>query len=298
MKHLAVLAVCLTATAAHADTRAWTAAKKALPGGLQAVVGVNVAPIKASALYQQLLPMAMSKVGDAQSKLDKFKTTCGLDATGILDSVVMGMTTDEKAVLVIALKGANQKAIEACGQKIAAGDGKKLTITKDGGLVKYSGLGDDDAYVKWLAKDTLAIAEDKDTLTKLTSGGIARDSMASQAKKLNTDAALWGVVNKEEDIPDFKGKMTSAYGTLDLKGGNMTADVHLVLDSAKTATDGAAQAQQQLDGVKKSGQVPKQFGAALDSVTIKAAGSELVMGAKVAEADLASMIGMLAAFAH
>lgn len=298
MKHLAVLAVCLTATAAHADTRAWTAAKKALPGGLQAVVGVNVAPIKASALYQQLLPMAMSKVGDAQSKLDKFKTTCGLDATGILDSVVMGMTTDEKAVLVIALKGANQKAIEACGQKIAAGDGKKLTITKDGGLVKYSGLGDDDAYVKWLAKDTLAIAEDKDTLTKLTSGGIARDSMASQAKKLNTDAALWGVVNKEEDIPDFKGKMTSAYGTLDLKGGNMTADVHLVLDSAKTATDGAAQAQQQLDGVKKSGQVPKQFGPALDSVTIKAAGSELVMGAKVAEADLASMIGMLAAFAH
>lgn len=298
MKHLAVLAVCLTATAAHADTRAWTAAKKALPGGLQAVVGVNVAPIKASALYQQLLPMAMSKVGDAQSKLDKFKTICGLDATGILDSVVMGMTTDEKAVLVIALKGANQKAIEACGQKIAAGDGKKLTITKDGGLVKYSGLGDDDAYVKWLAKDTLAIAEDKDTLTKLTSGGIARDSMASQAKKLNTDAALWGVVNKEEDIPDFKGKMTSAYGTLDLKGGNMTADVHLVLDSAKTATDGAAQAQQQLDGVKKSGQVPKQFGPALDSVTIKAAGSELVMGAKVAEADLASMIGMLAAFAH
>ena len=82
------------------------------------------------------------------------------------------------------------------------------------------------------------------------------------------------------------------------KGGNMTADVHLVLDSAKTATDGAAQAQQQLDQVKKSGQIPKQFAPALDSVTIKAAGSELVMGAKIAEADVASMIGMLAAFAH
>jgi len=298
MKHLAVLAICLTTTAVHAEPRAWTAAKKALPGGLQAVIGVNVAPIKASALYQQLLPMAMAKAGDAQSELDKFKATCGLDATGILDSIVMGMTTDEKAVIVIALKGANQKTLEACGQKIAAGDGKKLTITKDGGLVKYSGMGDDDAYVKWLAKDTLALAQDKDTLTKLTAGGIAKDAMASQAKKLNTSAALWGVVKKEEDIPDFKGKMTSAYGTLDLKGGNMTADVHLVLDSAKTATDGAAQAQEQLDQVKKSGQVPKQFAPALDSVTIKAAGSELVMGAKIAEADVASMIGMLAAFAH
>jgi hypothetical protein len=298
MKTLAVLAVCLTASAVHAEPRAWTAAKKALPGGLQAVIGVNVAPIKASALYQQLLPMAMAKAGDAQSSLDKFKATCGLDATGILDSVVMGMTTDEKAVIVIALKGTSQKAIEACGQKIAAGDGKKLTITKDHGLVKYSGMGDEDAYVKWLGKDTLALAEDKDTLTKLTAGGLAHDSLAAQVKKLNTSAALWGAVNKEEDIPDFKGKMTSAYGTLDLTGGNMTANVHLVLDSAKTATDGAAQAQQQLDEVKKSGQIPKQFAPALDSVTIKAAGSELVMGAKIAEADVASMIGMLAAFAH
>jgi hypothetical protein len=299
MKHLAVLAVCLTATtAAHAEPRAWTAAKKTLPGGLQAVVGVNVAPIKASQLYQQLLPMAMAKAGDAQSKLDKFKATCGIEATGILDSVVMGMTSDEKAVIVIALKGTDQKGLEACGQKIAAGDGKKLTITKDGGFVKYSGMGDDDAYVKWLAKDTLAIAEDKDTLTKLTAGGLAKDAMTTQAKKVNTDAALWAVVKKEEDIPDFKAKMTSAYGSLDLKGGNMSADVHVVLDSAKSATDSAAQAQAQLDGVKKSGQVPKQFAAALDSVTIKAAGPELVIGAKMAEADVASMLGMLAAFAH
>jgi hypothetical protein len=298
MKHLAVLAVCLTATAAHADTRAWTAAKKTLPGGLQAVVGINVAPIKASQLYQQLLPMAMAKAGDAQTKLDKFKSTCGLDATGILDSIVMGMTTDEKAVIVIALKGTDQKGIEACGQKIAAGDGKKLTITKDGALVKYSGMGEDDAYVRWLAKDTLAIAEDKDTLTKLTAGGIAKDPMLAQAKKVNTNAALWGVVNKEQDIPDFKAKMSSAYGAIDLKGGNMSADVHVVLDSAKSATDSAAQAQQQLDGVKKSGQVPKQFAPALDSVTIKAVGPELVVGAKIAEADVATMIGMLAAFAH
>jgi hypothetical protein len=299
MKHLAVLAVCLTATtAAHAEPRAWTAAKKTLPGGLQAVIGVNVAPIKASQLYQQLLPMAMAKAGDAQSKLDKFKATCGLEATGILDSVVMGMTSDEKAVIVIALKGTDQKGLEACGQKIAAGDGKKLTITKDGALVKYSGMGDDDAYVKWLAKDTFAIAEDKDTLTKLTAGGLAKDAMTAQAKKVNTDAALWAVVKKEEDIPDFKAKMTSAYGSLDLKGGNMSADVHVVLDSAKSATDGAAQAQAQLDGVKKSGQVPKQFAAALDSVTIKAAGPELIIGAKMAEADVASMLGMLAAFAH
>ena len=297
MKHLAVLALCLSATAAHAEPRAWTAAKKTLPAGLQAVIGVNIAPIKSSQLYQQLLPMALAKSGDAQAKLDKLKTTCGLDATGMLDSVVVGMTGEEKAVVVVALKGTTQKALEACGQKIAKADGKTLTITKDGAITKYGGMGDQDAYVKWLSKDTLALAPDKDTLTALTAGGIARDTVGAEAGKVNTSAALWGVVNKSQDIPELKGKMTSAYATLDLKAGNLVADVHLVLDSPKTATDGAAMAKQQLDGIKKSGQVPKQFTALLDSVTIKASGSELVLGGQASEADLASMMGMLSQLA-
>jgi len=297
MKTLAVLLLSLGATAAHAESRAWTTAKKALPGGLQTVVGVNLTPIKTSALYQQLLPVAMAKAGGAQEHLDKLKATCGLDAMGMLDSVVLGMTSDDKTVVIIQLKGTNQKALEACGQKVAKADGKKLTITKDGAVTKYSGMGDDDAYVKWLSKDSLAIAEDKDTLTKLTTGGIARDSVGAEVGKLSTDAALWGVVNKSQDIPDLGGKMSSAYGTLDLKAGSLAADVHLIMDSAKTATTGATKAQQQLDGIKKSGQVPKQFTAAIDSITVKTSGAELVLDGHVTEADLASMAGMLSALA-
>ena len=96
MKTLAVLALCISATAAHAEPRAWTAAKKSLPAGLQAVVGVNVAPIRSSALYTQLMDMAKSKAGGAESKLDKIKTVCGIDGSGVLDSIVLGMTTDER----------------------------------------------------------------------------------------------------------------------------------------------------------------------------------------------------------
>ena len=38
------------------------------------------------------LRAAVAKAGDAQSELDKFKATCGLDATGILDSIVSAMS--------------------------------------------------------------------------------------------------------------------------------------------------------------------------------------------------------------
>jgi hypothetical protein len=63
-----VLAVALTAAAASqasAESRAWTAAKKALPANLLGVGGINFTPIKSSQLFQQLLPMAMASQPDA-----------------------------------------------------------------------------------------------------------------------------------------------------------------------------------------------------------------------------------------
>jgi hypothetical protein len=297
MKQLAVLALCITATAAHAEPRAWTAAKKTLPAGLQTVVGVNVAPLKTSALFTQLLDLAKSQGDDVGGKLERLKKTCDLDVTTAIDSAVVGLTSDQKAVIVIALKGTNQKALEACGQKIAKENGKTLTITKDGAITTYNG-GDQDAYIKWLSKDTLALSPDKDSLTAMTAGGIAKDPIGAQAAKVNTSAALWGVVNKTTDIPEIHGKMTAGYATLDLKAGTLSVDLHLILDSAKAATEGVTMGQQQLDGIKKSGQVPKQFQPLLDSITLKATGSELICDGHVTEADLASLMGMLAAFAH
>ncbi len=293
----AALALVATAASAHADSKAWTTAKTKLPGGLVAVFGINVGAIKSSALYQQFVPMLEAKAGKAKDHLDKIKTTCNIDLTGTLDSVVVGMTDDEKGVIIVALKGTNQKDLETCGQKVAKSEGKTLSITKDGAVTKYSGMGEDDAYVRWFSKDTLAIAEDKDSLAKLTGGGIAKDVLATDATKVNTNAAVWVAVNKTKDIEDLKGKMTGGYGTLDLKGGNLVVDAHIVLDSPKTAAEGVKQGQTQLDQIKKSGQVPKQFAPMLDSIKLSSSGAELVAKAQVAETDLASLIQMAAQFA-
>lgn len=294
----AALALVATAASAHADTsKAWTTAKTKLPGGLVAVFGINVGAIKSSELYKQFVPMLEAKAGKAKDNLDKIKTTCNIDITGSIDSVVVGMTDDQKGVIVVALKGTTQKDLETCGQKVAKAEGKTLAITKDGAVTKYSGMGEDDAYVRWFSKDSLAIAEDKDALNKLTGGGIAKDVLATDAGKVNTNAAMWVAVNKTQDIEDLKGKMTGAYGTLDLKGGNLVVDAHIILDSPKTAAEGVKQGQTQLDQVKKSGQLPKQFAPMIDSIKLSANGAELVAKAQVAEADLASLIQMAMQFA-
>ena len=293
----AALALVATAASAHADSKAWTTAKTKLPGGLVAVFGINVGAIKSSALYQQFVPMLEAKAGKAKDNLDKIKAACNIDLTGTLDSVVVGMTDSEKGVVVVALKGTTQKDLETCGRKVAKSEGKTLSITKDGAVTKYSGMGEDDAYVRWFSKDTLAIAEDKDSLAKLTGGGIGKDVLATDAGKVNTNAAVWVAVNKTQDIEDLHGKMTGGYGTLDLKGGNLVVDAHIILDSPKTAAEGVKQGQTQLDQIKKSGQVPKQFAPMLDSIKLSSSGAELVAKAQVAEADLASLMQMAMQFA-
>jgi hypothetical protein len=298
----AALALVATAASAHADSKAWATAKTKLPGGLVAVFGINVNSIKSSELYKQFVPMLEAKAGKAKDNLDKIKTTCGIDLTGSIDSVVVGMgggagDKDDVGVIIVALKGTTQKDLEACGQKVAKAEGKTLSITKDGAITKYSGMGDDDAYVRWFSKDTLAIADSKDNVTKLTGGGIAKDILATDAGKVNTNAAMWVAVNKTQDIEDLKGKMTGGYGTLDLKAGNLAVDAHVILDSPKTAAEGVKQGQAQLDQIKKSGQLPKQFAPMLDSIKLSSSGAELVAKAQVAEADLASLIQMAAQFA-
>jgi hypothetical protein len=292
------LALCVTATAASADSKAWTTAKSKLPGGMTAVFGINVATIKSSQLYQQLVPMLEAKSSKAKDHLDKIKTTCNIDLTGSLDSVVIGMTDDEKGVAIVALKGTTQKDLEACGQKVAKSEGKTLAITKDGAVTKYSGMGEDDAYVRWFSKDTLAISDSKDSLAKMTGGGFAKDALATQAGKLNTNAAIWVVVNKASDLDELHGKMTGGYGTLDLKSSNLVVDAHVIMDSPKTAAEGVKQGQAQLDQIKKSGQVPKQFAPMLDSIKLSSTGAELVAGATIAEADLASLLGMASQMMH
>jgi hypothetical protein len=291
-----VLAVALTAAAAQqasAESRAWTAAKKALPANLLGVGGINFGPIKSSQLFQQLLPMAMASQPDAQAKLDAFKAECGFDPMTAFDSAVIGMVGEDKGAIVVALNGTQQKDIDACITKMAKANGKAATISKAGALTKYAGLGKD-FYLKWLSTDSFAIAtapDDKALLTKLTGGGIAGDKALKTAlATVNTDAAVWGAGHKTQDLPDIHAKMTGLYGSADVKSGTISAELHAQLDSAKAATDAAAQANQQLSAVKSSGGLPPALAGALGSVAVKAAGSEVVVTGSIAEKDVMNIL--------
>src|SRR5262249_21362729 len=95
--------------------------------------------------------------------------------------------------------------------------------------------------------------EDKALLGTMTAGGVDKDkAIKAPLASSKTDAAIWGVVNKAQDLDQLHAKMTMGYGSADVKNGTITTDLHLVLDSAKAATDGAAQATQQLAAPRRA----------------------------------------------
>jgi hypothetical protein len=284
MRRLALVFI-LAASVAHADSRAWTAAKKVLPDGLTAVVGISVGPIRSSKLFEAMWPRLMANAGDAQTTFNSIKATCKLDVPGVIDSMVVGMNEAQQGVIVVALQGATQKDLDACFDKLSKADGKPMTVSA-GTITKYTSEGKD-LYIRWLGKDVGAMAtspDDKDLLARLTAGG-------NKLKPQKTGSALWLTVDKQQDLDQLHAKMTGAYGSVDLKAGTVSAEVHVVLDSAKSAK----QSSDQIAAAKQaSGQLPPALKPLIDTLVVRSSGNELVLTASMAEADVIQLIGLVA----
>jgi len=282
-------------SAAMADTRAWTEAKNVLPGGLQVVVGVNVANVRTSQIFQAMYPMLLAQAGEGKEGLDLIKKDCGIDVLQTVDSLVVGMDANQKGLIVVGLKGVDQAGVQGCLTKVAADKepGKKITANQlPGGVTEFSATGENEKlYVKWLAKDVIAMGTeptDQAFLGKMTAGGLKSDAVGKAAGSVNGDAGLWGVVNKSDTIPELNAKMSAAYGSANFTGGNIDFNAHVVLDSAASATSAATTASSKLDDQKKAN---PQAASLLKSVKIASSGPELVVTGSIVEKDVMQLIG-------
>lgn len=102
MWRAALVAVVALGATAHADTRAWTAAEKVLPGGLAYVgAGRNTRVRDAMKLVHAEL-------------LGEILSTCHVDPQRAVDSFAFGVRGDGRGLVVVALAGADRARIDAC----------------------------------------------------------------------------------------------------------------------------------------------------------------------------------------
>jgi len=291
------LAILLVSTAAHsalADSRAWTAARKLIPAGMETVAGVNAATAHNSQLYQTLLPSLLAKNPDAAAQLDGIKTDCGIDVIGSIDSIAVGLDSSQKGTIVVAFRGTNRSKLEACAQKRAKAKQKTLAISSTGGLTKYSGLGEDgQLYMRWIGQDVVAIAtspDDKDASLAATAGGVAGDRALHGLSAVNTGASVWAVSSKQADLPgDLGAKMTGMYGSANVASGTIAVDVHVAVDSPTSASTAATKAESELAPMRGAPGVADL----LKTVKVTAAGNEILVTAQVPETALMSALAML-----
>jgi hypothetical protein len=284
-----------TAGDARAQSRSWTAARAVLPSNLEVVAGINVGTIKNSALFQQLYPALLAQAGEAKEGVDAARSSCGIDVTAVVSDITVAIGSDEKGLIVVALKGTNAAKLQACIQKLVAQHGHKgkLSVRKTGKIVEYSMTGEDDKFhAAWLAADVVAFAtdpEDKALLQRLISG---KGSKPAALAKANTAAAVWVVVDKAHQL-DQGMNMKLGYGSLELTGATMALDAHLVLASAKEATDCVAKANQHIADMQKSGQLPPQLTSMAKNLKLLAVGDEAQLKLSLTQQDLMALLGTL-----
>jgi hypothetical protein len=297
MRTIALAAILCVGTTAHAETKAWTAAKKVLPAGSQIVGGMNMAVARNSSLYQTAMPMMLSQAGAAKDQLDSIKKACGIDMLEAIDSIAIGFDDNQRGAVVIAIKGTTRKDLETCAEKRATAGGKKFatkTDKADGGLTLYSGIDGKDVWVKWLAADVVALTtspDDKDATTKLLAGGAMSDkALKARVGKTNTDAMAWGVATMTEKLDAVGATMSAAYGSINAASSNLAVNIHVVVENAKTATDAAKKLNDLADDAKKSNQIPAEISK---SLSIKSASDEVVVTTTFPEKVMFELIGAL-----
>jgi hypothetical protein len=291
MKSVAFVVVVLSAHAAAADSKAWTSGKSVISGSENIVGGMSASSVRASALYQQWLPMLMSQAGQVKTALDAINKECSIDLMTSLDSIAFGIDNNQTGSVVIALKGTNRKALDACMQKLGKAENKPVTITTDGKFTKYEGMGDKPIYMQWLAADVVAVStspDDKDASKKLLSSGVTSNKAISKALgAVDKGASAWLVVDKEQVI-DNVGKVEQVYVNAIVANKKITVSGHIVTDTPATATSLSAAVTKKLADVQ--GSSSKSVQAAIGSVSLKAAGSDISASAAISEDDVVALV--------
>jgi hypothetical protein len=305
MRTVGIVALCVCSATlagglagqAHADTaRAWAAAKGAMPADAKAVVGVDVAALQKTQLFQAFYPKLHEKK-DVAEVFDALKDTCKLDPIAVVRGMVVALSGDQQeGAVYVALSGVDRAKLSSCYQRVGTARHKdqKIDVKQDGDITALI-KDNETVYLGWIGKDVLVVsihAQDKPSLVKWMGGkgAFGKSDLAKTIGKLNTSLAVWAAgLAAKEIAPGMTVK--GGYGTVAIGKGSLPIDIHAQMENADQASQAASAATMQL-GVATSGaaQLPPELVTMLQTVTFAAEKDEVHIKANVAEKDLITVL--------
>ena len=296
-----LVAVCLVATgwtsSAHANSRSWAQAKRALPEGPVILMGANMATIRKSALYKKYVPDILAKANEVQEGFRLVKDSCGIDVEKAVRDVVIAMWQDEKGAIFASVRGLTAKKMTSCLKKIALKkDGAALSVNKQGKIYEYSVANDSEKlYLAWLGSVVVMGTEPTDRkLLERAIGGkgavVKKGDLKGALKKVKTSAAVWMAMGKHKEMASLG--VQSFVGSLKLAKKKVDVSMRMEFPDPNQAQTMANMMSQM-----QAGQAGGGAGAAalMQGLKVSSSGSDVIMSLKMAEADLMSMISVLMA---
>jgi hypothetical protein len=306
---LAALALSIAALhgQARADaSRAWAAAKAGLPADAKVVLGVDVAAVQKTQLFATFYPKLHDQP-DVAKVLDAIKDGCKIDPLTVIQGIVFASSGErDDGALYVAVSGIDRTRLSSCLQTTAqaaaphaeAGDKPgdkpadppaKVTIKQAGNITEVS-RGSESGFFGWVGKDVLVVsfhATDKPSLVKWMGGkgALVKSDLGKTLARVNTAAAVWGAGTGTKELqPGMTAR--GGYGAVTFAKGQLSADIHGVMENAGQAGSASILANQQLNLLKATGQVPPEIAPVVQAITVSADHDEVRIKASVAEKDV------------
>ena len=255
------------------------------PADSTAIIGVNVASARSSGLWNKYKGQIEQAVG---SELAELRTACGIDPIAQAQTIIIGGKPQSNE-LVVVVKGFERSSLKSCGEKMAAKEGEKLTITDEGNLSKYE-MDGETVWAAWLDDTTVVIAPEQDKAyvearAAGTAGLTESAAVMSLLKSVDTSAAIYVVGDASAAgpasamVPGAQGMYASVRFT-----DGLALDAGVRFDTAENAKNTTTMATTQLAQVK--GQLPPPFSTLADKAVIKQVDKDLVVQLSLSGAEL------------
>ena len=298
----AAVAVCTLSlvTASQAGTtKAWTAAKGAMPADTSVTIGIDVTAIAKSTTFEKLYPIAVGKNEDVKQGLELVRTACKFDPLVAIKSVAIGLdATQSDGAVYVHIVDLTPAKLASCLKEVAkakgAGAKADLVTVKTEANITEMQAEEKHIFFGWIGTDVLVMVpkhlDDKAALKNWMGGGLAKGALGKMLGKVKTDAAVFVVSTVGKPI-DATHSLKQGYGWLGLASGNLSLEAHADLGDAAAAKSLATDASTQIDQMRKNPPLPS-IADLLKNVTVAPAASEIVVKATVVEKDFADLVAM------
>lgn len=296
---VAVLLFALPVVAADEESL-WGIVSPNIPDDAQAVLFVDAASLKASALMTRLKPLLLRMEHGAADDVER---TCNIDLAAVVKSVILVVAHNEQVTFYVETRDLELKRLTDCITAMAAREHEQVKITSKGAIVQVASRSER-IYFGWVKDRVLVVAAPFDKRERLTKALTkARRRFDTQPKVstllagLDRAATAWGMyIDRRASRRSKKPEL--AFGSLNLVSGSMIAEVRALFSTAEKATEAEKELNRELAAAKQDAKSdPKTGGSVgaallrlLEAVRIVATAREIVANATVEQRDIIDVV--------